>query len=228
MAEWGWNEGMSHKNHEWQEWLEWALNESNHHSDVIPVIPRNDEKWHFQSFLSHSNVIPIIPGNDENWHFKSFLSHSDAIPVLTGNDEEMAFQVIPGSFLDRMIKGWVQLLRKCFIFLAIDNTVLWKNCAKIQQLSRVSTFRLQINAPNGTFTQLFWRTHYKWRTRFEWRTHRVDRTSLHYQPTPLVPRPRFGLRANPSSGYLEGGTLVWTLPKRTSPQPTRGDVQLKI
>ena len=65
----------------------------------------------------------------------------------------MAFQVIPGSFLDRMIKGWVQLLRKCLIFLAIDNTVLWKNCAKIQQLSRVSTFRLQIHAPNGTFSQ---------------------------------------------------------------------------
>ena len=24
------------------------------------------------------------------------------------------------------------------------------------------------------------------------------------------------------------GTLVWTLPKRTSPQPTRGDVGLKV
>ena len=65
----------------------------------------------------------------------------------------MAFQVIPESFLDRMIKGWVQLLRKFINFLAIDNTVLWKNCEKIQQLSRVSTFRLQINAPNGTFSQ---------------------------------------------------------------------------
>ena len=62
---------------------------------------------------------------------------------------------------------------------------------------------------------------------FEWRTHRVVRTCLH-SPTPLVPRPRFGLRANPSSGYWEGGTLVWTLPKRTSPQPTRDDVQFKI
>ena len=24
------------------------------------------------------------------------------------------------------------------------------------------------------------------------------------------------------------GTLVWTLPKRTSPQPTRGDVELRF
>ena len=77
-------------------------------------------------------------------------------------------------------------------------------------------------------TQLFWRTHYKWRTRFEWRTHRVDCKSLHYQPTPLVPRPRFG--QGPTQVPIIGreGTLVWTLPKRTSPQPTRGDVELKV
>ena len=77
-------------------------------------------------------------------------------------------------------------------------------------------------------TQLLWRTHYKWRTRFEWRTHRVDRKSLHYQPTPLVPRPRFG--QGPTQVPIIGreGTLVWTLPKRTSPQPTRGDVELKV
>ena len=76
--------------------------------------------------------------------------------------------------------------------------------------------------------QLFWSTHYEWRTRFEWRTHRVDRTSLHYQPTPLVPRPRFG--QGPTQVPIIGreGTLVWTLPKRTSPQPTRGDVGLKV
>ena len=150
----------------------WALNESNHHCDVIPVIPRNDEKWHFQSFLSHSNVIPIIPGNDENWHFKSSLSHSDAIPVLTGNDEKMAFQVIPESFLDRMIKGWEQLLRKCFIFLAIDNTALWKNCAKkstfdayfhILSANKCSKWHLLPARKYGRSmlwcTQLFWRTH---------------------------------------------------------------------
>ena len=73
-----------------------------------------------------------------------------------------------------------------------------------------------------------WCTQLFWRTRFEWRTHRVDRKSLHYQPTPLVPRPRFG--QGPTQVPIIGreGTLVWTLPKRTSPQPTRGDVELKI
>ena len=65
------------------------------------------------TFLSHSNVIPIIPGNDENWHFKSFLSHSDVIPIIPRNGERLAFQVIPQFFLDRMIKEWVHHLWKC-------------------------------------------------------------------------------------------------------------------
>ena len=156
----------------------------------------------------------------KKWHFKSSLSHSWIEWSRDGC-----------NFLENVL------------FFASDNTVLWKNCAKNSTF--VACFHI-LSANKSTkwhllparkydrsmqgpwCTQLFWRTHYKWRTRFEWRTHRVDRTSLHYQPTPLVPRPRFGLRANPSSGYWEGGTLVWTLPKRTSPQPTRGDVQLKI
>ena len=110
-----------------------------------------------------------------------------------------------------------------------ENAVLWPKKGITCPLCSLSsrnvwgTWRLQKYSKREV-----WCTHYMWRTRFEWRTRRVDRTSLHYQPTPLVPRPRFGLRANPSSGYLEGGTLVWTLPKRTSPQPTRGDVQFKI
>ena len=65
----------------------------------------------------------------------------------------MAFQVIPESFLDRMIKGWVQLLRKCSLLLPVTTQFYGKIVLKIQHLSRVSTFRLQINAPNGTFSQ---------------------------------------------------------------------------
>ena len=65
----------------------------------------------------------------------------------------MAFQVIPESFLDRMIKGWVQLLRKCSLFLPVTTQFYGKIVPKIPHLSRVSTFCLQINAPNGTFSQ---------------------------------------------------------------------------
>ena len=129
------------------------MNESNHHSDVIPIIPRNDEKWHFQSFLSHSNVIPIIPGNDENWHFKSFLSHSDVIPIIHGNGEKMAFQVIPKSFLDRMIKEWVHHLWKCLFFWPSTTHFYDKILPKIQHSMCVSTFHRPMNAPDGPFSQ---------------------------------------------------------------------------
>jgi len=97
-------------------------------------------------------------------------------------------------------------------FLAIDKTFLWKNCAKnstfdacfhISSANKCTKWHLLPARKYGRSmqglwcTQLFWGTHYKWRTRFEWRTHRVDRTSLHYQHTLLIPRPHFGPRANP-------------------------------
>ena len=65
----------------------------------------------------------------------------------------MVFKVIPESFLDRMIKGWVQLLRIFFIFWPLTTEFYGKIVQKIQHLSRVSTFCLQINVPNGTFSQ---------------------------------------------------------------------------
>ena len=51
--------------------------------------------------------------------------------------------------------------------------------------------------------------------------------SLH-SPTPLVPRPVLA-KGQPQVLIIEKrGTLVWTLPKHTSPQPTRDDVELKV
>ena len=65
----------------------------------------------------------------------------------------MAFQVIPGSFLDRMIKGWVQLLRKILFFWPLTTQFYGKIVLKIQHLTHVSTFGLQIKAPNDIFSQ---------------------------------------------------------------------------
>ena len=114
---------------------------------------------------------------------------------------------------------------KMFVFLAIDNTFLWQNCAKnstfnvcfhVSSANECTKWHLlparkYDRSTQGLWcTQLFWRTHYKWCTRFEWRTHRVDRTSLHYQPTPLVPRPRFG-QGQPKFRLL-GGRELWSGP----------------
>ena len=110
---------------------------------------------------------------------------------------------------------------KMFFFWPLTIHLYGKIVPKILHLMRVSTFHLPIDAPNGTFSQPESTTGARRdcdaRNCFDARTISDARGSNDAR-TEWIAHPIIGRE----------GTLVWTLPKRTSPQPTRGDVELKV
>ena len=136
----------------------------------------------------------------------------------------------------------MRFFAETFIFIVMTPNT-HKTMPRVQYSTCVITFHPPQNAPNGAFTRqettagarldcdarncFDARTISDARGSNDARTEWIANLSTISPPRSyLAPVLAWGPTQVPIIG--REGTLVWTLPKRTSPQPTRGDVELKV